>query len=221
VDGVGWAAHRLPDMTTLGADYYVLSLYKVFGPHIAVLWGRRGSLECLTNQNHFFFDDAALPYPLQPGGVCYELVAGAGGVVAYLAELGAHHGADIGDTRACLERAFAAIAEHEAGLTGRILDFLTAQPGVRIVGDPQAGTTRLPIVSFTVDGVNSSRIPPYLDRLGIGIRWGDFYARRLIDALGIASQDGVVRISLAHYNSATEVERLLEGLATALHSEGS
>lgn len=219
VDGVGWAAHRLPDMAMLGADYYVISLYKVFGPHVGMLWGRRTALERLTNQNHFFFDGAALPYPLQPGGMNYESVVAAAGIVEYLSTLGRNCGASGDDTRELMRHAFAAIAEHETSLTGRILGFLNSHPCVRVIGDPQPGPTRLPIISFTVDGVAASRIPPHLDRRGIGIRWGDFYARRLIEALDLQSKDGVVRVSLAHYNTDKEVDRLLEGLASALDAE--
>lgn len=218
-DGVGWAAHRLPDVTALGADYYAISLYKVFGPHIGMLWGRRAALERLANQNHYFLAGAALPYPLQPGGMNYEAVSAAAGVVEYLCSLGRDCGAQGEDPRALMQLAFKAIATHETALAGRILEFLRGQAGVRIVGDAQAGPKRLPIISFTVDGVAASRIPPHLDRLGIGIRWGDFYARRLIEALDLQAADGVVRISLAHYNSDKEVDRLLDGLASALAAE--
>lgn len=220
VDGVGWAAHRLPDMAALGADYYAISLYKVFGPHIGLMWGRRAALERLSNQNHFFFDGAALPYPLQPGGMNYEAVVAAAGIVDYLCALGRDCGAAGDDPRTLMHHAFAAIAAHETELATRILDFLDAQSGVRVVGDPKPGPTRLPIISFTVDGVAASRIPPHLDKRGIGIRWGDFYARRLIEALGLHTRDGVVRISLAHYNTHDEVDRLLDGLSSALAAEG-
>ncbi len=216
VDGVGTAAHRRTDVAGLGADFYAVSLYKVFGPHLAVLWGKREALAPLANVNHFFIGDDAVPYKLQPGGVNYELAAGAAGLVEYLASLG-----DGGTTRERLASAFEAIAAHEHELTVRILDWLGARERVTVIGDPGCGPDRLPIVSFSVDGVKASRIPPHLDDRGIGIRWGDFYARRLMDALDLTAHDGIVRISLAHYNTHTEVDRLLDGLDAALAAEGA
>jgi len=71
---------------------------------------------------------------------------------------------------------------------------------------------RVPTISFVVDGVKSSEIPPYADAARIGIRWGDFYARRLIDDLGLSPGDGVVRVSMVHYNTEAEMTRLLETL---------
>ena len=55
-----------------------------------------------------------------------------------------------------------------------------------------------------------------MDRFNIGIRFGDFYARRLIESLGLQSQGGVVRVSMAHYNTAGEIDRLIEHLAEVI-----
>lgn len=48
----------------------------------------------------------------------------------------------------------------------------------------------------------------------VGIRFGDFYPRRLIEDLGLASQNGVVWVSMAHYNTLAEVDRLIDRLAS-------
>jgi selenocysteine lyase/cysteine desulfurase len=63
-----------------------------------------------------------------------------------------------------------------------------------------------------VSGVQSQSIVQHVDAHGIGIRFGDFYARRLIEALGLAAQGGVIRVSMAHYNSAAEIDRLIQVL---------
>ena len=65
-------------------------------------------------------------------------------------------------------------------------------------------------------GKKASEIPPHLDRCEVGIRWGHFYAYRAIRDLGLLDQDGVVRVSLAHYNTAQEIERLIAGLDAVL-----
>ena len=70
----------------------------------------------------------------------------------------------------------------------------------------------MPTISFVVEGRKSSEIPPLLDRLRIAVRWGHFYAYRLIRDLGLLEQDGVVRVSLVHYNTVEEVEALIRAL---------
>jgi selenocysteine lyase/cysteine desulfurase len=67
----------------------------------------------------------------------------------------------------------------------------------------------VPTISFVVDGVPSDSIPTAVDEHGIGIRFGDFYARRLIDELGLGSRNGVVRVSMVHYNTVEELDRLI------------
>ncbi|MGE5341069.1 MAG: cysteine desulfurase-like protein [Candidatus Omnitrophota bacterium] len=215
VDGVAYAPHRRVDVRELDVDFYVFSLYKVYGPHCALLYGKKEILEKIPGINHFFLEDT-VPYKLQPGGVNMELTYGLTGITDYFTELAALHadGEDlapvngIGDAVAV---AFAAIANHEEALSARLLDFLTGRPNVRIIGkaipDREA---RVPTVSFVVNGRKSSEFPPEVDKYNIGIRYGDFYARRLIDDLGLAPQDGVIRVSMVHYNTIEEIDRLIK-----------
>jgi cysteine desulfurase family protein (TIGR01976 family) len=218
VDGVAYAPHRLVDVAALGADYYLLSLYKVYGPHLALLWGRRALLERAAGQNHFFIGEHELPYKLEPGNANHELCAGIPGILAYLQAVDAHHsGADTAATaapsRASLARSFALFGAHEAALAGRLLEFLRSKPGVRVLG-PQTGDPdqRVATIAFCVAGRKASEIPPRLDPAKLAIRWGHFYAVRAIEALGLAEADGVVRVSMVHYNTMAEVERLIAAL---------
>jgi cysteine desulfurase family protein (TIGR01976 family) len=209
VDGVAYAPHRLVDVRETNVDFYVFSLYKVYGPHLALMYGKREHLLRMPSENHFFLADDEIPYKFQPGSRNYELTSGAGAIVEYLARL-----RDVGAsvTRASLAESFAAIASHEAALGRRFLEWLAAKPRVRVIGDPAMGASRVPTISFVVDGVDSASIPPVVDLAHIGIRWGDFYARRLIDDLGLADRNGVVRVSMVHYNTLEEVDRLIEAL---------
>jgi cysteine desulfurase family protein (TIGR01976 family) len=209
VDGVAYAPHRRIDVRALDVDFYALSLYKVYGPHQAVLYGKREHLLGLPRQNHFFIAEDDIPYKFQPGNVNYELTWSAGAVLDYLESLG---GAPEGETGPRLDVAFGRIARHEAEIGGRFLDYLATKPSVRVIGQSRMSSTRVPTVSFVVDGTRSSTIPPRTDAARIGIRWGDFYARRLIDALGLDGCDGVVRVSMVHYNTSDEVDRLIEAL---------
>ncbi|KAJ3819368.1 pyridoxal phosphate-dependent transferase [Lentinula raphanica] len=218
VDCVAYAPHRQIDVRDWDVNFCVFSLYKVYGPHISVLYVRMSSLlESVTAITHHFLKVHEKSYKLQPGGPGYELVYGITGVLPYLLSLTPEHN---------LQASFDAIAAHEQTLVEPLLAFLTSpkqiERGVRIVGEEKAGLTRVPTISFVVVGekaTKSSDIVKVFDKKGgIGIRFGHFYAYSLIDRLEpkIDVDDGVVRISLVHYNTAEEVERVIGVLKEAL-----
>ncbi|MBL8278899.1 MAG: cysteine desulfurase-like protein [Pelomonas sp.] len=215
VDAVAYAPHRLVDVQASGADAVVFSFYKVFGPHHAVLWARRDLLLSLPSLNHFFIGQDVIPYKLQRGNVNYELSYGCAGIVDYLRDVGTALGATGGD-RSRMQAAFDAFARHEDTLAEQVLRWLRERPGVRIIGLPSVTAgERVPTISFVLEGRPSEAIVRGVDAHGIGIRFGDFYARRLIEALGLQAYGGVVRISIAHYNTAEEMDRLLVALDAA------
>lgn len=215
VDGVAYAPHRAIDVQGLGADFYALSFYKVFGPHYAMLYGKHAHLRRLPGINHFFIGPEAVPYKFQPGNVNFELCAGMLGLRDYMEAFAAAHGGPLDGTsrRACVESCYATIAVHEATLATRFLEFLVSKTRVRLIGgaDPDPAR-RLPTISFVVAGRPSDAIVTVVDSHRVGIRYGDFYARRLIDALDLGPCNGVVRVSMVHYNTMEEVERLIEVL---------
>ena len=212
LDGVAYAPHRLVDVQTIGADIYVFSFYKVFGPHYAVMWGRRELLLSLPSLNHHFIGPEVLPYKLQPGNVNFELSWGCAGIGDYLHDVGSTLGA-VGSRRQCMQAAFDAFAQHEDQLAEQLLSYLRSKREVRIIGrDRVSNGNRVPTISFVVAGRHSETIVRHVDKAGIGIRFGDFYARRLIEALDLQPQGGVVRVSMAHYNTADEIARLVRCL---------
>jgi cysteine desulfurase family protein (TIGR01976 family) len=212
VDGVAYAPHRLVDVHAWDVDFYFLSLYKVFGPHLGLLYGKREHLVELSNINHLYIGKDALPTKLQPGNLSYELAYGLPAVIEYLEEVGRRAGG-AGSSRQLLGTAFEAMALHESATLAPLLEYLAKAKGVRVLGvaDP-APERRVATLSLVVEGRSSSEIPLQLDSRRIGIRYGDFHARRLIQDLGFAERKGVVRISLAHYNTAEEIALLCEGL---------
>jgi cysteine desulfurase family protein (TIGR01976 family) len=218
VDGVAFAPHRRVDVRAIGADFYFLSLYKLSGPHEGLLFARRDRLRATKSLAFGFLGDDLGPYRLQPGNVNHELTASLPAIPEYLLALDAHHGgAATVDDGVRIARAYDAIAAHEAALSQPVLDFLAARPGVRLLGLADADPARrVPTISFTVDGRDSAELPAALDRAGVAIRYGDFYARRAVEALGLLPQHGVVRISMVHYNTRAEVERLLAALDAAI-----
>ena len=216
VDGVAYAPHRLVDVQQSGADVYVFSFYKVFGPHYAVLWGKRDFLLGLPGLNHFFIEDDDLPYKLQPGNVNFELSYGCVGIGEYLVDMGERHDA-IGTDREKMQAAFDLFARHEDSMAEKLLTYLRGKSNVHVIGLPQVQNgNRMPTVSFVVDGKQSEDIVHHVDKHNIGIRFGDFYARRLIESLGLDKQGGVVRVSMAHYNTHAEIDRLIRCLDEVL-----
>ncbi|MBD2462799.1 cysteine desulfurase-like protein [Oscillatoria sp. FACHB-1407] len=211
VDGVGYAAHRLIDVQAWDVDFYAFSFYKVYGPHYAVLYGKREHWLALPNFNHYFIN-TELPYKFQPGNVNFELSYAMVGLCDYLRNLATHHKSAISsDLRTQMAQAFDLIADHETVIGDRLLTYLTNKPNVRILGNLTSDRhQRVPTISFVVDGVNSSSIPKQIDPYQIAIRYGDFYAKRLIESLGLVDQGGVVRVSMVHYNTVEEVDRLIE-----------
>ncbi len=197
VDGVAYAPHRAIDVAAWDVDYYVFSFYKVYGPHIAALYGKRELLARLANVNHDFIFEA--PYKLQPGGVNFELTYGLEGVFAYMAALGAG--------------AFERIAAHEERLAARLLDYLSGKKNVRILGERLSDRARrVPTVSFTVQGCTPEQVVLAVDPRGVGIRHGDFYAKGLVQELGLETRGGVVRVSAVHYNTVDEIDRAITAL---------
>lgn len=218
VDGVAYAPHRAVDVQAWDVDFYAFSLYKVYGPHQGLLYGKRHLLLDLANVNHVFIEKSYLPYKLLPGNLNFELTHGLPAIVEYLEELGRRVAPAPADTvQGRIADAFAAIAEHEERLAEPVLAYLAGKPGVRLYGVAGADRIRrVPTIGFSVDGRDSSEIPTAVDGYNIGIRYGDFHARRLIAALGLTGRNGLVRVSMAHYNTLDEMQRLVRALDEAI-----
>ncbi|MEH2140688.1 cysteine desulfurase-like protein [Nostoc sp.] len=213
VDGVAYAPHRLIDVQDLDVDFYTLSFYKVYGPHHALLYGKEEHLLRLPGWNHYFIEQTDIPYKFQLGNVNFELSYGMLGLCDYLSELAQlHYGNQTApDLRNQMVQAFDLISIHEEKISDRLLNYLNSKSNVRVIGQSKADRRlRVPTISFVVNGMNSSIIPAKIDQHYIGIRYGDFYAKRLIEYLGLALQGGIVRVSMVHYNTLEEVNSLIE-----------
>lgn len=212
VDGVAYAPHRAIDVAALDVDYYVFSFYKTYGPHFAVLYGKYDDLLALDSLYHYFYGRDKVPGKLEPGNPCYELAWGAAGIVDYFDALGGGTG-----DRAAIQRAFTAVATHEAALGEKLLAYLRSRNDVRVIGRRDSDIqSRVPTISFKAVGRDSVGIVTEIDKHSTGIRQGDFHARRLIESLGLATSGGVVRVSMVHYNTLEEVDRLIGHLDRAL-----
>lgn len=217
IDGVAYAPHRLIDVQDLEVDAYAFSLYKVFGPHLGALYLRSDLLEGTRNQNHFFLEEEG-SYRLMPGNVSHELASAAPGILEYFDAVHEHHFPNTQrPIRERLSVVFELFAAHEERLAEIVLSALTGRSGVRVLGPvtPER-ELRAPTLSFVVQERDSSSIVPLLDEHQVAVRWGHFYAHRLMTARGLHERNGVIRASFAHYNTIDEAERLVEALDAVL-----
>ncbi len=215
VDGVAFAPHGLPDVRELGVDAYCFSLYKVYGPHLGALYMRRELNAALPNQGHFFND--GLPGKrFTPAGPDHAQIAAVNGVADYMDAVSEHHGLGGQPLSARAAGVRSLFRAHETSLLQPLLDFLVQHPKVRLIGRTRAAD-RAPTVAFTVKGQSSAALASTLADAGFGVGVGNFYAYRLVQALGIDTDDGAVRVSFVHYTSMDEVDRLLQELARCLN----
>ncbi len=221
VDAVAYAPHRAIDVQGWDVDYYVFSLYKTYGPHFAVMYGKYDLLRELDGMYHYFYGKDVVPGKLEPGNPSYELAYSTVGIVDYLTTLGERAGG-AGTARQKLEAAFAAITAREDALTGRLLSWLNARNDCRVVGKSENhNSTRVPTIAFKVEGRNAGDIARRMDDFGIAIRFGDFHSRRLIETLGLQADGGVLRVSMVHYNTVEQVDRLTEALSKIIAETGA
>ena len=212
VDAVQFAPHGLIDVQELGCDFLVCSAYKFFGPHMGILWGRRDVIDALKPYKCRCSSNG-LPERFELGTPQIELMAGLTAAVDYFADLGAAAG-ESGSRRRKIAKAFEVSIAHENPLALRLIEGLSDIKGLTIRGitDPKRVSERVPTVSFTVDGIVPETIVRQLNAENIFLWSGHNYAWEIVHQLGIPAEQGVVRIGIAHYNSAAEIDETLESV---------
>ncbi|MCK5087113.1 MAG: aminotransferase class V-fold PLP-dependent enzyme, partial [Melioribacteraceae bacterium] len=127
IDGVAHAPHRAIDVQESGVDFYAFSFYKVYGPHLAMLYGKKELLLNIPGINHFFIGNEDIPYKFQPGSVNYELSYGIIGLRDYFNSFAAAHNFSGKSFRENVLFTYNLIAEHEEILAARLLDYLNSK----------------------------------------------------------------------------------------------
>ena len=209
VDGVHYAAHRLVDLPALGADFLVCSPYKFFGPHCGVLAADPALLETVLPDKLLASTDD-VPERFEFGTLPYETLAGATAAVDFLADLAPGPG---GTRRERLAAATVAIEDHEDALRERLQDGL-AGLGDAVVTHSRAAD-RTPTLLLSLPGRRTWDAYLHLAERAVLAPAGTFYAVEPFARLGIPDRYGL-RIGLAPYNEAAEVDRLLDGLTDFL-----
>lgn len=213
VDGVSYAGHGYPDVNGLGADIYLFSLYKTYGPHQGVMVIRRAIAEQLGNQAHYF-NVAHKRKWFVPAGPDHAQVAAAQGVLDYFDALHAHHFTDTATHTEKAANVRALLHASEQPLLAQLLDFVDHHARLRLVG-PLDSAHRAATVSLLHREQSPQTLAQSLVSQGVQCGAGHFYAVRLLEAMGINPDSGVLRLSFVHYTSADEMNQLLSALDKA------
>jgi cysteine desulfurase family protein (TIGR01976 family) len=210
VDAVHYGPHGSIDVRAIDCEFLVCSSYKFFGPHQGILYGRRELLERLRPYKVRPASDD-VPTRWETGTQNHECLAGLLGTFEYLAELG---GADR-VVRPALETAMNRIRRHERALVARLIDGLQQIPGIQLYGitAPEALDRRAPTVSLSWPPHRPEALAQWLASHQVFTWHGNHYATELIARLGLEAEGGTLRIGIAHYNTASEVDLVLELLA--------
>ena len=213
-DGVSYAPHGFPDVKELDVDFYTFSLYKTYGPHLALLYGKEDIIKKLPNQNHHFLE-GSYPYTINPGGPNHEELASLIGIYEYMINLYSHHfdNANI-SIRKKINRINCLISAHEEEITNPILKYIYERDDLKLIGQNIIRKkNRAPTISFISKNKLSKNLSEILIKEKIATRNDNFYAWRCLKALGIDTEDGLIRLSLTHYNSKDEVNHLINALS--------
>ncbi len=190
VDAVQSAPHIPIDVQAIGCDFLLCSSYKFFGPHQGIMWGRYDLLESLPAYKVRPAHDEP-PQRWETGTPAFELIAGVGAAVDYLASLGGT----------------AALIDYERELVAHLIEVLQDFDDVSISGitDPAHYADRVPTVVFSHARYSPTQVAERLAADNIYVWDGNYYAVEIMRRLN--KPDGMVRVGLAHYNTHAEIDR--------------
>ncbi len=213
VDGVSYAPHGFPDVGATGADIYLFSSYKTYGPHQGLMVIRKSLGMMLPNQGHYFNADT-LYKRFTPAGPDHAQVAACAGMADYVDMLADHHGVEAATPAGRGAAVHDLMRAHEERLLQPVLDYAAAKNSVRLLGPSEAGA-RAPTVALACEQPGEA-LAAALAGHGIMAGGGDFYAVRALEAQGVDMAKGVLRLSFVHYTSEAEIAKLLEALDAVL-----
>jgi len=214
VDGVAQAPHGFPDLKALGADIYLFSLYKTFGPHLGLMYVNKELIGKMENQSHFF-KEGITKSMLTPAGPDHAQIAAASGIIDYFDAVYTHHFSEDAEPIQRNRKITSLFQKHETELLTHLLNFLRSRNDLRIVG-PDKAEGRAPTVSIIPLKKNLKQVYAVLTKHKIMLGMGHFYAVRPLADMDIPRDPGVLRISFLHYTTIEEINQLIAGLKAAL-----
>ena len=210
VDGVSYAPHGLPNVDDLGADIYLFSSYKTYGPHQGIMVVKEKLAELLPNQGHYF-NEKFLTKKFTPAGPDHAQIAACAGIIEYFDALAAHHGIKISDAPAKVHKLF---RNYETKILQPLLNYLKTKNSARLLG-PSDASVRAPTVALDL-GCNAFEVAKKLSVVDILAGGDDFYAVRLLEALGVDLNHGALRLSFVHYTRQKDVNAVIDALDEVL-----
>lgn len=206
VDSVHYAPHGLIDVQALDCDFLAASVYKFFGPHTGVLYGKYELLDSL--QAYKVRPSSSKPAgKWETGTQSFESLAGVTAAVDYLAGLGGREGT----RREQLVQAMDYIKSYEMELSEYFLKEATKVLGLRVFGitDVERLEQRTPTFAVSLEGHTPEEVARYLGEQDVYVWNGHYYAVAVMERLGLLERGGLVRIGFVHYNTAEEIDRLI------------
>ena len=210
VDGVSYAPHGLPNVEDLGADIYLFSSYKTYGPHQGIMVIKEVLAELLPNQGHYF-NEKFLTKKFTPAGPDHAQIAACTGIVEYFDTLASHHRIKSSDAPSEVHKLF---RNYEKKILQPLLDFLKTKNSARLLG-PSDASKRAPTVALDLK-CNSFEVAKKLSELNVLAGGDDFYAVRLLEALDVNVNNGALRLSFVHYTKYEEVKAVIQALDEVL-----
>lgn len=203
VDGVHLTPHTPIDMQAIGADFFGLSFYKIFGPHCAAIAAKPELLKTLNNDK-LLPSTSESPERFEFGTLPYELMAGCTATIDYIANMVDGSGS----RRQRIVNSMAAAEKYEEELFEYMESEIKALPGVTLYGHAE---NRTPTLYFNLKGISGAEVHKHLAGLKVNAPASNFYALEVSRALGLGDT-GAVRAGLAPYSTTEDVDRLIAGL---------
>ncbi len=205
-DAVHYAPHFAVDVKKLDVDFLLCSAYKFYGPHVGILYARKGLLDRLET-DRLRTQDHRAPHRIETGTLNHAAIAGVRAAVDYIAQLGNGN-----DLRTRIVDGMRQLGSHERTLGTMMYDGLKAIRGVTVYGPSYDVPLRAPTVSFTVGTLPAIEVSKYLGDHAICTWDGHFYAIRPIEVLGLLERGGVTRVGVSLYTESQDIVRLLEAV---------
>ena len=209
VDGVSYTPHGFSDLEDLAPDIYMFSAYKTYGTHLGVMYISDELNKKLENQGHYFNEASPLDR-FTPAGPDHAQIAASAGIVDYIHKVHTYHFDETSNSRLVAWRVHEMQRTHETKLLAPLLDYLRNKTDLRVLGSTSIDG-RVPTVALDLKK-RGKEIAKNLAQDGIMADCGNFYAVRLLEALGVDPNYGALRLSFVHYTSEQDVEKLIRSL---------
>lgn len=217
VDAVHYAPHKPIDVKEIGTDVLLCSSYKFFGPHLGIMYIKKGTGEKITSARVMAYDNELTPFKFETGTLAMELIQGACEAVHFIADIGKRHLPYFEDEVKALRgrrkeivTGMLAIDAYEEELAQVLRKGLSEIKGLKIYG-PGEGHPRTSTVSFNIEGFHMQKLAEYMGDRGIFVWDGDYYAIQTIrNVLNLVETGGLLRIGLAPYNIMEDIHRAIK-----------